>query len=350
MPSLIVKRSIEALATVSLLVLLLSAALTSSIEAADVTNRYIELDDSAASVTTVHRFGFDIVSATDIGSIAFEYCANSPLDDDPCVAPPGLNVSAANLDTQLGETGFVIDTNTTGNRIVLGRIAATPTPGSVQYVFSNILNPDTVGSQYVRIYTYLSSDGTGNYTDRGGLAFAITDRVVVEAYVPPVLIFCVGTTITGTDCNSASGNNLDLGVLSPTGASTGTTQMAAGTNGVGGYSISVLGTTMTSGNNIIAPLNTLGISNLGTEQFGMNLVANTAPLVGQGTAGPGTGSPSFDYRQANQFKFANGDIVAGSTLPSDMTKYTVSYIANVTDDQKAGFYSATLTYVCLAAF
>ena len=292
--------TLKTLVTITVLVSLVFLTIPRT-RAADFNNRYLQLDDSRVNITTIHTFGFDIVSGTDVGSIAFEYCSNSPLDDDPCVAPTGLNVSAANLDTEIGETGFSIHANTNANLIVLSRVLATPTPGPVQYIFSNVINPDTVGSQYVRIYTYLSDDGTGAHIDRGGLAYAINDGVSVQAYVPPVLIFCVGTTITGTNCSTAAGSSVDFGILSPNGPSSGITQMAAGTNGVGGYNISVIGTTMTSGNNIIDALTTPTLSNAGSKQFGLNLVSNTSPSVGQNISGPGTGTPLGQYSQANRF-------------------------------------------------
>lgn len=344
-------KSIKTLAalllTASLLILILVNPI---VNAADVTNRYVQIGDSATSVTTIHTIGFDIVSAGDIGSLAFEYCSNSPLDDDPCTPISGMDLTVANLANQSGETGFSIHSNTTANRLVLTRPAATPTPGPAQYVMSNVINPDTVGSQYVRVYTYLSTDGTGSAIDRGGLAFATTDVVSVQAYVPPVLLFCVGTTITGTNCSTAVGNSLNFGILSSSSTSTGTSQMAAGTNGIGGYVISVLGTTMTSGNNVINALTTPTLSSIGTQQFGLNLVSNTSPSVGQSVTGPGTASPRPEYSQVNRFKFVNGDTVAEAVLPSDMDKYTVSYIVNVPELQKPGLYSSTLTYVALATF
>lgn len=342
-------RLLRVLAIITLVPLVLFAPI-SSVDAADVTNRYLRLEDPSADVVTQHTVGFNIVSGSNIGSYAFEYCSNSPLDDDPCTPPSGLDLLSATLDGQSGETGFSIHGNTTVNRMVLTRAVSTPTPGPVYYDFGNVHNPDTVGTHYLRLYTYISTDGTGPFTDRGGIAFSINEGVTVDAFVPPILIFCVGTTIVGTNCSTASGSSLDFGVLSETATRYGTTQMAAGTNGVGGYNISVLGTTMTSGNNIIQASSTPELSTVGLQQFGLNLVSNTSPSVGQSVTGPGTATPTLDYSQANRYKFANGDVVASSALPTDMDKYTVSYIVNVDPDQKAGVYTSTLTYVCLATF
>jgi hypothetical protein len=36
--------------------------------------------------------------------------------------------------------------------------------------------------------------------------------------------------------------------------------------------------------------------------------------------------------------------------PDDVRKYTATYIANVPNNQAAGIYVSTITYVCLANF
>ena len=320
------------------------------VKAADLTNRRLITESSIISVVNIHTFSFNVISGTDIGSIDFEYCSNSPLDQEACTPPTGFDISAATLDSETGETGFSIHGNTTANRMVLSRAVATPTPGPVEYVFSNVTNPDTVGSHYVRIHTYITDDGTGPNTDRGGLAFTMNEQVNVSAFVPPVLRFCVAVTIPGADCTSAAGSNIDFGVLSENATSFGTTQMMAATNGFGGYNITVTGTTMTSGNNIITPLATRTSSSQGVQQFGMNLANNTNPNVGSPVTGVGTGSATLDYSIPNQYKFVSGDVVASSPLSTDYNKYTTSYITNIAPNQPAGYYSTTLTYIAFASF
>ncbi len=322
----------------------------SQVDALELDNRSLRIDDPKVSLTTIHTFDFDITSITDVGSIAFEYCSNSPLESEPCIASSGFDISAASLNSQTGETGFGIHVNTVANRMVLTRVPVAPVPGPVQYIFGNVINPDTVGSHYVRIYTYATDDGTGPTTDFGGLAFSVNEPLSVAAYVPPVLRFCVAVTIPGADCSSAVGNNLDFGILDENVTSFGTTQMMAATNGVGGYNISLDGTTMTSGNNEIASMPSAAISRTGTQQFGLNLRNNGNPNVGANPSGVGTGSPSPGYSSPNRFQFNRGDIVASSSLSTEYNKYTSSYIVNIHPDQPAGQYSTTLTYIAFASF
>ncbi len=126
--------------------------------------------------------------------------------------------------------------------------------------------------------------------------------------------------------------------------------MAVFTNDETGYVLSVHGTTLTSGNNIIPNLSAPTSSQPGKSQFGMNLVSNSVPLVGSNPQGSGSGLPSAGYNINNRYKFTSGDRVAESTLPTEPNLYAVSYIANTNPDQAPGVYSTTLTYIATATF
>lgn len=321
-----------------------------SLYAADLADRSLTLGDSVISNTTYHNFQFDIISGGAIGSIEFEYCSNDPFPGFPCTPPTGFDISGAGLLSEIGETGFAIHGSTTANRMVLTRTPAIPVPGTVQYIFDNVINPDTAGSHYVRLGTFASDDGTGPRIDQGGLAFRLLDPISLDAYVPPILYFCVGKTITGHDCLTATGAFTDFGDLSALSTAYTTTQMVIGTNAFGGYTISAIGTTMTSGNKVINNLTTPTVSITGNEQFGINLRNNSAPNVGLDVDGVGVGVVSADYNIPNRYKYMPGEIVAYSLTTSETNKYTTSYIVNVRDDQAPGIYSTTITYVALASF
>jgi len=112
----------------------------------------------------------------------------------------------------------------------------------------------------------------------------------------------------------------------------------------------VLGSSMTSGSNVIPAMAGGGPSVKGTSQFGLNLRANTNPVIGQEVTGPGVAGITANYANQNQFRFNSGDVLASTLGPDDFRKYTVSYIVNVAAGQPGGVYSTTLTYVCLANF
>ena len=326
--------------------------LRSQVLAIGLNNRSVTIGTSVPGITTTYNFQFDITSSAVLGSIAFEVCANSPLPQLPCTPPPGFDISTASLDAQTGETGFSIDAGATNaNFLLLTRIPAPATPQTSTYSFSGVTNPTTANSTYfIRLFTYSTADGSGSPVEDAGLALSTSGQFGVTAYVPPFLQFCVGITITANDCSTAAGNFIDFGVLDSSVPSVATSQMAGATNGVGGLAISVLGTTMTSGINTIPALSTPGPSVPGASQFGINLRANTVPVVGQEPSGPGTTAPTANYNIPNQFVFNNGDIIALSPLSTDFNTLTASYLVNVDPSQPPGVYTATITYVATATF
>jgi hypothetical protein len=113
--------------------------------------------------------------------------------------------------------------------------------------------------------------------------------------------------------------------------------------------VTLAGTTMTSGNDVI-PAMSGGASQPGVSQFGLNGRLNTGPSVGADPDGPGVVIPKAPYNNPNQFRFVSGDIITSSNNPDDVRKITVSYIVNRDKNQAPGRYVATISYICLANF
>lgn len=277
----------------------------------------------------------------------FEYCT-TPLFQEACTAPTGIDVSGVGLQGQGGETGFSVF-SASANQIVITRTSAPVTQVASQYVFNNAINPSSTQTFFVRISSYATTDATGSYTDAGTVSNSTTQTINISTEVPPILEFCVGVTISG-DCSTAKDNFIQLGDLNPNFTASGTSQMWVGTNALNGYIIDMLGTTMTSGNNIIAPLVAPTASAAGNVQFGVNLRANSTPSVGQNVEGPGTAQPTANYNIANKFMYKSGDTVVAAGNSSDWQRFTVSYIVNINAAQPAGVYNTTVTYICSAAF
>jgi hypothetical protein len=313
--------------------------------------RSLEVGNSQAGAVTIYATGFDISSPEVLGSIQVEFCASSPLFGTPCTAPSGFDVSGAALSSQNGETGFIIlPGGTNSNTIVLSRVPAMTTATTVNYALSNVTNPSAVGSYYARIQTFTSADASGLNTDFGGLAYSINGAVQVSTTVPPYLLFCSGVTINGFDCSTASGSYINMGILSSQSTASAQSQLVTATNAANGFNITVDGLTMTSGNNIISALINRDLSRPGTSQFGINLVTNATPLVGQSPTGPGLAMPANGYNQPDFYKFTSGDTIAGASAVDDFRKLTASYVVNIQNGQPVGVYVATLTYICLANF
>lgn len=339
------------LATVFTVVLGLLAGMTRPTSANILFNRSVSISSAVPSAVTTEDFQFDVPSASNLGSIVFEYCSNSPSFYASCAVPVGLDVSAANLTSQTGNTGFSIDTaDSTANKIVLSRAAVPGIIAHSTYSFSNITNPSLASpSIFVKISTYSSTNGSGPFNDTGGVAFAIQNIFSVGAFVPPFLELCVGLTVS-PDCSTINGDSIDLGILSSQHANTGQSQFSTATNDPNGYVVYALGNTMTSGNHIIPSLSLPAASFPGTAQFGINLRANLLPPVGQDPIGVGTGVPTADYNVPNKFTFNPGDAITASPLTTNYNRMTVSYLVNVPANQPPGVYATTITYVATVQF
>lgn len=319
---------------------------------AQLTSRSLQLDNELAGQHNVtYKLAFDVATGGAIGSMEFQFCSNSALIVDPCVAPFGFDALNATLTAQTGTAGFVKSGTSSVNDIIMTQIPPSNTnPGPVSFTFTNVVNPTDTGSYYLKVFTYASSDASGSPLDFGAMAFPIGLDYQISTEVPPYLTFCAGTNIDAFDCSSASGDQVNFGDFSSAVSSVARSQLLTATNAGSGYSITASGLTMTSGNNEIPAMPTTQISTIGKSQFGINLRANTVPQIGSNPVGPGTGTPTTNYNQVNRFRFVNGEAIAQATQAQDYKKYTISYLVNISKDQAPGVYSTTLTYICLANF
>jgi hypothetical protein len=218
-----------------------------------------------------------------------------------------------------------------------------------------VVNPSTAGTFYIRIYTYSSLDASGVPTETGGVALSTATGLAVESYVPPFLEFCAGVVIFNNDCSTIDNYIVNMGDITDNQTSIGTSQFLGATNATGGYTVSVTGTTLTSGNNIISGLSTPTPSIIGQDQFGMNLRVNEIPSFGSDPVGqisPLSPTPVItpNYGTANLYTFNNGDNLVSIPRPTLPVTYTASYITNIATSQPVGVYTTTLTYICLANF
>jgi hypothetical protein len=316
-----------------------------------------------------HAFTFTLPTAATLGSIKFEYCTVAV--QVACVAPTGMSASAATFGNETGSavTGFSMGTRT-ANSFILTRTAAGISAGSIVKVQANgITNPTPTNyTFFVRISSYTGTDGATGVTDTGSVAASTANQITVTGIMPETLIFCTGATVAKTsgvpDCTTATSGAINFNQLfSPTDTATATSQMAASTNAVSGYSITVNGTTLTNGVYTIPGMTTAATRTRGKSEFGMNLKLNTTSTstVAVGaeidTAPNGTdlrGQAKTGYNTVDTFKFSSGDVVAASDFnvagPTNAQIYTVSYIADVAGNQIAGTYVATLTYICTPTF
>ena len=155
---------------------------------------------------------------------------------------------------------------------------------------------------------------------------------------------------------------VDLGTLDSASTKTGTANFHVRAYIDSGYTVQTVGQppSMTSGaSHTLAAKTTQGASSAGTEEFGINLKANTSPATfgsdpspqPDGTFATGIAAPGYDT--ANQYKYNTGDIIARTPAASSgwgLTNYTISYIANISVLTPAGSYTMVHDLVVVATF
>jgi hypothetical protein len=143
---------------------------------------------------------------------------------------------------------------------------------------------------------------------------------------------------------------LNFGELSPSATAYSSHTLSAYTNSKSGYSIKVYGQPLhTSYHDISAIGNTPQDSAPGTEQFGLNLVSNTVPVVGQAPLG-GSGQPAVNYNTTNKYAYQEGDVITQSASYTYQTDYTVSVVINISEETPSGAYGTILTYEFIPVF
>ncbi len=153
---------------------------------------------------------------------------------------------------------------------------------------------------------------------------------------------------------------VDLGVLDPGVAGTGTATFTARAYLDGSYLIiTPRDPPSTTGGSQIDPMTTATTFDSAVEQFGMNLVANTSPAVqgavpsrqpvDDGFFAFGEAAPGYDT--ADNYQYNAGDVIARSIIRGHgETDYTISYMMNITSITPAGAYRMEQDLVMLATF
>lgn len=315
-------------------------------------NRSLYMNSTEPGVTTSYTVAFRYMSPVAVGSVDMLFCVD-PIPYHACVSPPGLDVSGAVLIDQSGETGYTVQSRS-GNHIVLSRPPSLPGTNLVpsSYKIDNISNPTNTNQSFsIRLSTYASTDATGPQIDFGSVKGQVLDGLIIQTQVPPMLIFCVAEQVS-ENCSGTNDNYYtDMGELDAESTLTAQSQMAVGTNASGGFSITANGFPMSAGTNVIDSPTIPTESKKGTNQFGINLVANDAPVVGGNPEGEWANAvAAIDYSQPNRYKYVSGDEIAFSPNVSLMRKFTVSYVLNSSEDLRAGIYSTTINYIASGRF
>lgn len=156
----------------------------------------------------------------------------------------------------------------------------------------------------------------------------------------PALSFSVNGTVSFDPFSSSA-------------AATGTSTFSVSNYTSYGYVVQIAGNAPTNGANSIDAMSSTGSSSPGTEQFGINLVANTAPTSFGANPAYGmfaSGAAAANYGTANQYRYVSGETIASAGESSGVTTYTISYIINVGNLTPAGQYTSNQTLIVTGTY
>jgi hypothetical protein len=156
---------------------------------------------------------------------------------------------------------------------------------------------------------------------------------------------------------------VNLGTLSTTTTATGTAAFHVRAYIDSGYTVQIVSQppSFTSGaaSHTLTGMSSQSNAVTNTEQFGINLKANTSPATFGSDPSPqpngtfATGVAATGYEIANQYKYVVGDVIAQTPSGSSgwgLTNYTISYVADINTVTPAGNYSMVQDLVVVATF
>ncbi|MBD3238483.1 MAG: hypothetical protein GF332_02500 [Candidatus Moranbacteria bacterium] len=293
--------------------------------------------DTTDTITVTFPTGFDL---TTIGfaDMDLSYGATGTETDATLAAAPGAGAWGATVSGQIITFQYPSSGGTAvaAGDVVIIEIGTNAASGTNQIV--NLNSVGTAGADEGD-NQILSIGGT--FGDSGQIALGLTndDQVYVEGRVNQQLEFDLNENI----CNLGELTASTTGVCSVT--------FNASTNASSGMVVSYSGTTLTNAasDTITAISNTT--STQGTEQFGLNLKANTTPAIGAEITGTAPIlAAAGNYATADTFDFVTGDTVANSTAGINDSLATVSFMANVASLTEPGIYSTDLTFIATGTF
>lgn len=144
-----------------------------------------------------------------------------------------------------------------------------------------------------------------------------------------------------------------LSDFSSTIPSTGTSTFTVSNYTSYGYVVNILGTPPTNNGHTIAAITAPWTSSPGFEQFGINLVANTAPTSFGANPVQGHfafGTAATNYNTANQYRYVSGETIASAPKSSGVTTYTISYLVNVGALTPGGKYESNQTLIVTGTY
>lgn len=365
---------------ISALAILLLATITSTItSAASLNNRSITPSSMAVEATGVQ---YEVVFTPETAADAFviEFCDNTPLLGQSCVAPVGLKVDAATT-----SDASISEEDTTENRIVATKEMTT---AEQTITLAGITNPTNTGAVYARIVTYADLAGAQAYQstdagaliDNGSVALYFNDSVAVSGTVLETLEFCVSGSEITANCGGITTPTIVLGqevtpgvfALQPGIVSEGTLHTQINTNAASGAIVRLkssapCGGLMRAGtdecdivaageNNVVANDNSARFGVRTDDEGSKNATGALNPI---GLLQPRIGSIyndttyAFDYDENHETGVTSpfGDpFLDTNNLPATGKNMELTFAASVSTNTPAGLYSTDLSMIAVGKF
>jgi len=165
-----------------------------------------------------------------------------------------------------------------------------------------------------------------------------------------------------------TGSNISLGQLTTTSTKVATGQFSVKSYLASGYVVYTHSPGPKNSSHILQLLSSPTGSSTGSEQFGINLVANTCPAntspSGPGACSGGLGSDPVEvpdtsfsfghaaagYDTADSYKYVDNSVIAYSNTSSGETDYTISYLFNISAVTPGGTYAMVHDLVATSTF
>ncbi len=150
--------------------------------------------------------------------------------------------------------------------------------------------------------------------------------------------------------------NVNMGVLSTSSTATGFATFSVESYLASGYSVITDSPGPQNESYTMKSPSTPTASTVGTEQFGINLVANTSPIsfganpVQIPDSNFSYGVAAVGYNTANLYQYVNGAVIADSASSSGQTNYTISYIMNISNVTPGGQYTMNQDLIAVSTF
>lgn len=192
---------------------------------------------------------------------------------------------------------------------------------------------------------------SGNYCSKQSAGELAVGRTASANYQAQVGFNTSDTPILEVAVNG----DINFGVLDTETTATGSANVQVRTYLSSGYDMIIAGPAPKINAHTLNTADFPEAADPGTEQFGINLVDNSNPDVGDDPeqVPDGTfsfGYPNGNYSVADQFMYNDGAVVASSLSSSGQTNYTISMIANMANNTPAGKYTTDLSVVVVAKF